>query len=153
VTLLHPLLVYGVGLLLLFPAEVRSEATDPELFRDFRNNVFQHVMRGGPQGGGYSTVGDLLKFDRALRSNRLVSARSVELLLSPKPEFHSLDYGFGFQVDPALRIAGHSGGFTGINSNLDMFLDSGWTAIVLSNYSWGTWWVQGKMRELVAASE
>ncbi|HEX9919125.1 MAG TPA: serine hydrolase domain-containing protein, partial [Pyrinomonadaceae bacterium] len=32
----------------------------------FRNNVFQHVIRGGPAGGGYSTVGDLLKFDTAL---------------------------------------------------------------------------------------
>ena len=31
----------------------------------FRNNLFDHVLRGGPQGGGYSTVEDLLRFDRA----------------------------------------------------------------------------------------
>jgi hypothetical protein len=35
VTLLHPLLVFAVGLLLLLPAEVRSQATDPVLFREF----------------------------------------------------------------------------------------------------------------------
>ena len=55
----------------------------------FRNNLFEHVMRGGPQGGGYSTVDDLLKFERALRTGKLVSDESVKLLLSAKPELKS----------------------------------------------------------------
>ncbi|HJQ26933.1 MAG TPA: serine hydrolase domain-containing protein [Blastocatellia bacterium] len=113
------------------------------------NNLFAHVLRGGPQGGGYSTVEDLLKFDTALRSNKLVGAEYVRLLLSAKPELHSPDYGYGFQVESDEQIAGHSGGFIGINSNLDMFLGSGWTAVVMSNYSRGVQPVQQKMRELV----
>src|SRR5581483_7336344 len=88
----------------------------------FRNNIFQHVMRGGPAGGGYSTVEDLLKFDVALRSNKLVGAEYVKLLLSAKPELNSPDYGFGFSIDRERQIVGHSGGFPGISSNLDMFL-------------------------------
>ncbi len=32
----------------------------------YRNNIFQHVIRGGPAGGGYSTVGDLTRFAAAL---------------------------------------------------------------------------------------
>lgn len=115
------------------------------------NNIFAHVLRGGPHGGGYSTVEDLLKFDLALRSNKLVGAAYVQELLSAKPDLNSPDYGYGFGVDSTLQIAGHSGGFTGISANLDMFLGTGWTAIVMSNYSMAAQPVQQKMRDLVQA--
>jgi CubicO group peptidase (beta-lactamase class C family) len=124
-----------------------KEITDAGI--SFTNNIFAHVLRGGPQGGGYSTVEDLLKFDLALRSNKLVGAEYVKLLLSAKPEMNSPSYGYGFQVETESQIAGHGGGFIGINSNLDMFLGTGWTAIVMSNYSRGAGPVQRKMRELV----
>src|SRR5262249_5589595 len=42
-----------------------------------RTNTFLHVVKGGPPGGGYSTVEDLLKFDIALRNHRLLSAAST----------------------------------------------------------------------------
>jgi len=115
----------------------------------FTNNIFAHVLRGGPQGGGYSTVEDLLKFDLALRSNKLVGAEYVKLLLSAKPELNSQNYGYGFQVNSELQVVGHGGGFPGISSNLDMFLGTGWTAVVMSNYSRGAQPVQQKMRELI----
>jgi len=117
----------------------------------FRNNIFMHVMRGGPQGGGYSTVEDLLKFDGALRANKLVGAEYVKLLLSAKPELKSLNYGYGFQVTNRddVIIVGHGGGFPGLNSNLDMFLGTGWTAAVMSNYGRGSDPVLEKMRELI----
>jgi len=124
-----------------------KEFTDDGAF--FTNNIFDHVLRGGPQGGGYSTVEDLLRFDLALRSNKLVGAEYVKLLLSPKPELNSPRYGYGFQIDAEGQIAGHSGGFKGINSNLDMFLGTGWTAVVMSNYGGGAQPVEQKMRELV----
>lgn len=119
----------------------------------FRNNVFQHVIRGGPAGGGYSTVGDLLKFDAALRANKLVGAEYVKQLLSAKPELNSPEYGYGFGVDTKNRIVGHSGGFPGISSNLDMFLDSGYTAIVMSNYGGASQPVTRKMQELILGGQ
>ena len=119
---------------------------------EWRNNLFQHVIRGGPAGGGFSTVDDLLAFARALREHRLLDADHTSLALSPKPELGSPDYGYGFQIDgePGHRVVGHGGGFPGISSNLDMFLDSGWNAVVLSNTSGGADPVQARMRELVA---
>jgi CubicO group peptidase (beta-lactamase class C family) len=117
---------------------------------EWSNNVFAHVMRGGPQGGGYSTVEDLLKFDQALRSGKLVSAEMLKTLTSPKPELNSPNYGYGFQTGGPST--GHGGGFLGINSNLEMFLGSGWSAIVMSNYSQGAGPVQTKMSRLIAAS-
>ena len=119
---------------------------------EWGNNVFSHVIRGGPQGGGYSTVEDLLKFDQALRSGKLVSSETLKILTSSKPELNSPNYGYGFQVDKEQNVAGHGGGFTGINSNLDMYLGSGWSAIVMSNYSRGAGPVQSKMKQLIDAA-
>jgi CubicO group peptidase (beta-lactamase class C family) len=128
-----------------------KEYTDKGI--EFRNNIFMHVLRGGPQGGGYSTVEDLLKFDVALRSGKLLGKDYVKLLLSPKPELKSPDYGYGFQIDNENQIAGHGGGFPGINSNLDMFLSNGFTAVVMSNYGRGASPVSDKIRELALSGK
>lgn len=116
------------------------------------NNLYKHVIRGGPAGGGFSTVEDLLRFDIALRSHKLLNPEYTELVWSAKPELNSPGYGFGFLVrgQPGERIVGHSGGFAGISANLDMFLDSGYTAVVMSNYDGAARPVSAKMRELIA---
>jgi CubicO group peptidase (beta-lactamase class C family) len=115
------------------------------------NNLYKHVIKGGPAGGGFSTVEDLLRFDMALRSHKLLDGEHTEMVWSAKPELNSPEYGFGFGVygEPGDRIVGHGGGFAGINSNLDMFLDSGYTAVVMSNYDNGATPVRNKMRELI----
>lgn len=91
----------------------------------YHNNVFMHVIRGGPAGGGYSTVGDLLRFAEALKGGKLVSA--------------------------ATGIVGHSGGFPGISSNLDIFKGTGWVAVVRANYGGASQPVVEKIRALVTA--
>jgi hypothetical protein len=78
-----------------------------------------------------------------------VGPEYVKLLLSAKPELHSPSYGYGFQIEEQGKIVGHGGGFTGINSNLDMFLGTGWTAAVMSNYGRGAMVPQQAMRDLV----
>ena len=119
----------------------------------WKNNLYMHVIRGGPAGGGFSTVRDLLQFDQALRQHQLLDEEHTETVWSPKPELHSPDYGFGFVAAGTAenRIVGHGGGFYGINSNLDIFLDSGYTAVVMSNYSEAAQPIANKMRELIGA--
>ena len=119
----------------------------------FRNNIFLHVIRGGPAGGGYSTVGDLMRFASALRSGKLVGDAYVKTLLAPKPELSSPAYGYGFSVSQERAIAGHSGGFAGISANLVMFLDSGYTGVVLSNYGSAADRAVVKIQQLLTAGE
>ncbi|MFN0181660.1 MAG: serine hydrolase domain-containing protein [Gemmatimonadales bacterium] len=116
----------------------------------FKNNVFQHVIRGGPAGGGYSTVEDLQRFGEALMAGKLAGKASVDQLISAKPELRSPSYGYGFSVDPN-GIVGHSGGFPGISSNLDIFTRSGYLAVVQSNYGGASAPVSQKIRALVEA--
>ena len=103
----------------------------------------------------FSTVEDLLKFDIALRSHMLLNPKYTEMVVSGKPELNSPDYGFGFGIrgTPENRVVGHSGGFPGINSNLDIFLDTGYTSAVMSNYDMGAMGVTDKIRELLARLE
>ncbi len=115
----------------------------------FRNNIFLHVIKGGPAGGGYSTVHDLLKFAGALRDGKLVGKEYVKLLTTPKPELNSPGYGYGFIIGTKPGTFGHSGGFPGISSELVMFDGSDFTAVVLSNYGLAAQNVTGKIRGLV----
>jgi CubicO group peptidase (beta-lactamase class C family) len=118
----------------------------------YRNNLLVHVVRGGPAGGGYSTVEDLYRFDRALREEKLVKKESLEKLWRAWPELSSDGYGLGFFVEQSAagRIVGHSGGFFGISAVLSMYLDAGYTVAVMSNYGGGAATdVEGKARELI----
>jgi CubicO group peptidase (beta-lactamase class C family) len=116
----------------------------------FRNNICE-VGAGGPAGGGFSTAEDLLRFTIALHSGKLVGNEYVKTLLSPKPEVTSTAYGYGFVV--LNGIAGHAGGDTGVQANLEMFLDDGYTAIVLTNYGSAMRPVTTKMKSLILAGK
>ena len=119
----------------------------------YRNNIFQHVIRGGPAGGGYSTVGDLTRFAEALKAGKLVSQASVRLLTTPKPELASPEYGFGFGVEEGGRVVGHSGGFNGINSQLDIYVGEDYSLAVMSNYGDGAQPIIEKARSLMLAGQ
>ncbi|HSD66656.1 MAG TPA: serine hydrolase domain-containing protein, partial [Vicinamibacteria bacterium] len=99
---------------------------------------------------GYSTARDLLAFAEAMRRGRLVRPATAERLWSAKPDLGSPDYAFGFGVgrDALGRTAGHSGGFSGISSILDIYPDTGWTLVVLSNVDGGMFPVAQKLREV-----
>lgn len=104
------------------------------------NNLFLHVVRGGPPGGGYSTVGDLWRFSQALQANKLLGAKATQWVttgkVQPHPEHKDDKYAYGFEDAQVqgTRIIGHGGGFPGINSKLDIYPVKGYTVAVMSNY-------------------
>lgn len=78
-----------------------------------------------------------MKFDAALRGHRLLSPEYTEIVLSGKPELNAPWCGYGFWVGDSEvgRIAQHSGDGAGINCEFVTYLDAGYAAIVLANYS------------------
>jgi D-alanyl-D-alanine carboxypeptidase len=106
----------------------------------WRKTGFFGKNDGTPSGGGYSTVYDLLNFSKALRTDLLISSESKELLMSIKARSSSIDleYGYGFIIWSSQklgRVVGHGGAAPGVSSNFRMFVDTGYTMIILSNYS------------------
>jgi CubicO group peptidase (beta-lactamase class C family) len=123
---------------------------DPE--GRWHNNLFLHVAKGGPAGGGYSTVEDLLSFDIALRQNKLISKESFDILTTGKVDRRpgaAYAYLFMDKTVSSQRIVGHGGGAPGINANLDIYLDSGYTVAVMANYDGAASSVAGKVEELL----
>jgi CubicO group peptidase (beta-lactamase class C family) len=119
----------------------------------WRNNLFMHVVKGGPAGGGFSTVEDLLSFDIALRTNKLISKESFDTLTTGKTQMGPegmYAYLFEDRMVNGHRIVGHGGGAPGINANLDMYLDSGYTVAVMANYDGAASKVARKIEELLA---
>ncbi|MBN1225040.1 MAG: serine hydrolase [Candidatus Aminicenantes bacterium] len=133
-----------------YPVENLAIGYSPERSRPWKwkNNIFMHVVKGGPAGGGFSTVGDLHRFALALKSGKLVSKESLEKLWT---DYLGANYGYGFQVEegPKGKVVGHGGGFPGINGKLDIYLDRGYIVAVLSNYDMGASPVARKIGELI----
>jgi CubicO group peptidase (beta-lactamase class C family) len=94
--------------------------------------------RGMSAGGGDSTVGDLLRFSEALRGHKLLGPQLTETIVTgktqPGPDADS-KYAYGFEDDRVAgrRVVGHGGGAPGMNGQLDIYLDGGYTVVVLAN--------------------
>jgi CubicO group peptidase (beta-lactamase class C family) len=87
--------------------------------------------RGTAAGGGYSTVGDLLRFADALQEGKLISKD----LLTQATRLQALGYGYGFGVGGAgpWMGYGHGGGAPGMNGELRVIPELGYVLISLSN--------------------
>jgi D-alanyl-D-alanine carboxypeptidase len=100
-------------------------------------NIDTLPYRGTSAGGGYSTVGDLLKFANALMSHKLLNAASTELLITGKAEAGpggKYAYGFEDQRDKdGNGWVGHGGGAPGMNGDLKIYPKSGYVVAVLAN--------------------
>jgi CubicO group peptidase (beta-lactamase class C family) len=92
--------------------------------------------RGTSAGGGYSTVGDLLRFVNALVSHKLLNAESTELLITGKVEAGGGRYAYGFEDQrdkDGNGWVGHGGGAPGMNGDLRIYPKSGYVVAVLAN--------------------
>jgi len=92
-------------------------------------------------GGIYTNVDDLVKWDRALREGSLVDSATLQLATTPPslPGGAETQYGFGWWVDqyrgePRWR---HTGETSGFRNAIQRFPRRGLTIIVLTNRSSG----------------
>lgn len=91
---------------------------------------------GAPGGGGISTAGDLARSADALLTHRLLTPRMTALVLEPKVKMDDEGRrGYGFEVYDwsGTRVVGHGGNFWGTMSQLDIYPESGYAVVVLSN--------------------
>ena len=122
--------------------------------RRWFNNLFLHVVKGGPAGGGYSTGPDLVRFAGALRGGVLLRPESLAMMSAKQiatEDPAGAGYGFGMQRwDVRGHLAfGHTGGFPGIDASLAIVPDGDWVIAVLSNQDLGGMAIAGFARDLV----
>jgi CubicO group peptidase (beta-lactamase class C family) len=91
-------------------------------------------FRGMAAGGGYSTVGDLLRFAHALEADKLIPKRLLAAATSPKNIGGGFGYGFALQGEGAARFYGAVGGAPGMNGELRIYPELGYVLVGLSNF-------------------
>jgi CubicO group peptidase (beta-lactamase class C family) len=90
---------------------------------------------GSPAGGAESTVLDLLRFATALQRGTLVDPEVLRTFTSAQSKIAGgqLDYGYGFILEDGGAVYGHGGNFLGVETGLDIYRESGFVVLVLSN--------------------
>src|SRR2546430_17423073 len=92
--------------------------------------------RGSSAGGGYSTLGDMLKFGQALVDHKLLNQQYTDIVLSNQMPPGQPPFGYGFfsvEVN-GTRAIGNNGGGPGTNATFTVYPELGYTVVVLSNY-------------------
>ncbi|HEY3334050.1 MAG TPA: serine hydrolase domain-containing protein [Candidatus Limnocylindrales bacterium] len=109
-----------------------------------RTNVFSLTARGMPDGGMFTTAGDLAAFVDALLGGRLLGPELLSAMLRPHasstgdPE----QYGYGCLLgmkDGRVTVVGHGGSDPGVACTVAHHLDAGVTIVVLCNQDRGAW--------------
>lgn len=97
------------------------------------NNADTMPYRGMAAGGGYSTVGDLLKFAHALESGKLLPKALKEQATNFQTPTKWYGYGFAVDGEGLSRWYGHGGGAPGMNAELKVFPNAGIVIVALAN--------------------
>lgn len=104
-----------------------------------KNDDDLHLKANG-NGNLYSTVDDLLLFDQALYSDKLISQETLRDAYDTRdlPRGRNYVYGFGWRIptDPPGNIVYHNGGIAGFRAHFWRDMNNKNTLIVLSNNTW-----------------
>ena len=105
-------------------------------------------------GNIYSTVGDLLMWDQALRNGKVLKAETLQEAYTPvvvleKPK---MVYGFGWIINEPGKKVSHSGSWNGFKNNMVRDLQNGYTLISLSNGTAGmsSWKIHQQFEEAIS---
>ncbi|HEX6279550.1 MAG TPA: serine hydrolase [Pyrinomonadaceae bacterium] len=97
----------------------------------FVNAPYMDMLIPYSAGALYSTVEDLLKFDQALLSDKLLTQKSKEEMFTPFKNNYALGWGVGKRFDRAATA--HGGAINGFASQFIRFPEDNVTIAVLSN--------------------
>jgi CubicO group peptidase (beta-lactamase class C family) len=92
---------------------------------------FLHMTIPHAAGGLYSTTEDLLRWQQALFGGKVLSAASLQKMLTPFKNNYAL--GLGVRTANGRKVIEHNGGINGFNSALSYYPDSRVTVVVLAN--------------------
>jgi CubicO group peptidase (beta-lactamase class C family) len=109
--------------------------------QEWRNNAFIVGPLASPAGGAYTTVGDMLRFSRALQSETLISRAMFDTMTEGRSDMgRGMKYGYlhGNMSRNGITALGHNGGGPGVSCDFLYFPDAGYTMVLLTNIDGGS---------------
>jgi len=90
------------------------------------------TMSAFSAGAMYSTVEDMILWDEALYTEKLVSKKTMDEIFTP----YKYNYGYGWMIDENLnrKRVRHSGGGNGYSHQFHRYLEDKISILILSNY-------------------
>lgn len=131
---------------------IRNRASGYQKSADgFTNAPYLDMSLPYAAGSMYSTVDDLLKWDRALYGESVLKAESKKLMFTPGLS----KYGYGFVIDDKAigktanktKTIQHGGGINGFNCLLTRLVDQDSLIVILDNVGLGQF--HGRMTESI----
>ena len=111
-----------------------------------------HPSFGYSSGGLHSTAIDLYKYDRALKSNSLISQESYDFMTQAYTKVGTKDYGYGWYIDAGVEeTISHTGNLIGWHSMFLRHQDDKVTVILLTNHDESDMFMAYNLARLVLA--
>ncbi len=118
----------------------------------WRTNIYAVPIKGGPDGGAYTTVEDLHKFWNALFAHKLLNPDMTDVLLTPHiQESEHIHYGYGVWmmiIDDQLFKYFVMGSDPGVSMQSSVYHD-GLHAHIIGNTHADTGLLAGKLDEMI----
>lgn len=119
----------------IYSDSLKRLVTPDEISKDYFTIYLDGIIGDGMVN---STTTDLLLWDQALYTDKLVNKQDKELIFSsyPTQSGKATNYGFGWKVSTSSlygKIASHSGGWSGYVTYIARYLDRNCTIIILQN--------------------
>lgn len=98
---------------------------------ELRNADFVHMSAPYSAGALYSTVEDMLIWDQALYTEKLLKKGSLERMFTPVKK----NYGYGWLIEEKYgrTLVWHNGGIDGFHTTFNRWVDDSLCVVVLSN--------------------
>jgi CubicO group peptidase (beta-lactamase class C family) len=110
------------------------------MFGEFKPARFLDMSIPYSAGSLYSTVEDMLIWDRALYTEKILKKSTLDLMFTPVKDY----YGYGWQIieqplnnDIKVKVVTHSGGIFGFNSLETRLVEDDKFVMVLNNFEGG----------------
>jgi CubicO group peptidase (beta-lactamase class C family) len=100
------------------------------------NSVYLDMTQPYAAGSLYSTVEDLFVWNEALYSGKLLSAKSLEAMITPVKNDYA--YGLGLQTKSGRKVISHGGGINGFSTFIARFPEEKVSVVVLRNADYGS---------------
>ncbi|MEF2965369.1 serine hydrolase [Paenibacillus sp. M1] len=120
---------------------------------NWRSNIFSVPVIGGPDGGAFTTVRDLVRFWNALFHHELLSAEYTKLLLTPHVKVNeNTSYGYGVWIrmlDNTIFKYYVVGSDPGVNMQSSIYLKGNIHAHIIGNTNKGAGEIASKIDEFI----
>jgi CubicO group peptidase (beta-lactamase class C family) len=109
----------------------RAAGYTPDEKGELRNADFVHMSAPYAAGALYSTVEDMLIWDQALYTEKILEKSSLNKMFTPIKD----NYGYGWVIEQkyARTLVWHNGGIDGFHTTFNRWVDDSLCIVVLSN--------------------